>query len=186
MKQYVRCKACGYIMEADKLGQFCPACGVSAKVFEPYEEKISEKRKRILDLHIHPIIVHLPQGMAPLIVVLAAALAVLGEGSLRSILLDATRVLAVLLPLSTLLAIGSGILDGKTRFKKLTTQILVRKMVTGALFFALSLAAGVLALFTPLAAAALGAFAVLELLSLVAAVLLGHWGFGLINARMPG
>jgi hypothetical protein len=186
MKEYVRCKACGYIMEASKLKDVCPACGVPAKVFEPYKETISEERKRILDLHIHPIVVHLPQGFAPTLVVLALALAIFGEGSIRAILLDATRVLAALLPLSVVLAFAAGVIDGNLRFHKVTTPLLVRKMVVGALFFAAALAGAVLALFTGLDASTIAPFAVLELLSLVAAVLLGNWGFGLLFSRFPG
>jgi hypothetical protein len=186
MKQYVRCKACGYIMEASKVGELCPACGVPSKAFEPYEERISEERKRILDLHIHPIVVHLAQALAPLLVVLAAALALLGEGSLKAALLDTARVLAAFLPVAVVLAFAAGLIDGNLRFHKVTTPLLVRKMIAGALFFVVSLAAAALALFTGLEAATLAAFAFLELLSLAAAVTLGHWGFGLLSSRFPG
>lgn len=186
MKQYVRCKACGYIMEADKVGKLCPACGVPAKAFEPYEEKISEKRKRVLDLHIHPIVVHLAQGLAPLIVLFAIVLAILGEGALKTTLVQATRVLAAFLPLSVILAFAAGLIDGNLRFHKVTTPLLVKKMIFGALFFVLSLGAAALALFVGLDGAALASFALLELLSLVTAVLLGNWGFGLLSSRFPG
>ena len=150
MKQYVRCKACGYIMEADKVGKLCPACGVPAKAFEPYEERISEKRKRVLDLHIHPIVVHLAQGLAPLIVLFAIVLAILGEGALKTTLVQATRVLAAFLPLSVILAFAAGLIDGNLRFHKVTTPLLVKKMIFGALFFVLSLGAAALALFVGL------------------------------------
>jgi hypothetical protein len=186
MKEYVRCKACGYIMEASRLKDVCPACGVPAKVFEPYKETISEDRKRILDLHIHPIVVHLAQGFAPTLVVLAAALAVIGEGGLRSAILDTTRVLAALLPAAVVLAFAAGIFDGNLRFHKVTTPLLVRKMIFGALFFAASLAGAALALFTGLDGSTIAPFAILEILSLVAAVLLGNWGFGLLSSRFPG
>ncbi len=186
MKEYMRCKSCGYIMEARRVGKVCPACGVPAKMFEPYAEKVSAKRKRILDLHIHPIVVHLPQAFAALLIVLAAALAIFGESAFRTVLFDTTRLLAALLPLSVVAAFAAGLLDGKTRFRRVTTPILVRKMVTGALFFATSFAAAALALFTPLDMTTIAAFAFLELLSFVAAVLLGYWGFGLIFASFPG
>jgi len=187
MKGYVRCKACGYIMEAGKLKDVCPACGVPANVFEPYKETISEERKRILDLHLHPIVVHLAQGFAPVLVVLAAALAVFtAEGAFRSLLLDATRVIAVLLPPSVLLAFAAGAFDGRLRFRKVTTPLLVRKMVFGALFFAFSLAGAAFAVFTGLGGATVAAFGLFELLSLATAVLLGNWGFGLLSSRFPG
>jgi hypothetical protein len=173
-------------MEASKVGKFCPACGVSSKVFEPYEERISEERKRVLDLHIHPIIVHLAQALAPMLVILAAALAVIGEGSLKSALLDTTRVLAAFLPVAVVLAFVAGLIDGNLRFHKVSTPLLVKKMVVGALFFLVSLGAAGLALFAGLDGIGIAPFAVLELLALVAAVLLGNWGFGLLSSRFPG
>jgi rubredoxin len=186
MKKYVRCKACGYIMEADKVGTLCPACGVPAKAFEPYEEKISEERKRVLDLHIHPIVVHLAQGIGPLLVLLAAALALLGEGRPKALLLDTTRVLAVFQPLAVLLAFAAGLFDGNLRFHKVTTPILVRKMAVGSIFFVASLGAGLLAYLTRLDGWSLAPFALLQLVSLGAAVYLGHQGFGLLFSRFPG
>jgi rubredoxin len=186
MKQYVKCKACGYIMEASKVRAVCPACGVPAKLFEPYEERIDEKRKRLLDLHIHPIVVHLPQAFAVTLVALSAGLAILADGSLRTILYNSTQVLAILLPLAVAAAFAAGALDGKTRFRKLTTPLLIRKMVIGAIFFATSLAAAALALFTPLISPAIAPFALLELLSLFCAIRLGYMGFGLLSSRFPG
>jgi hypothetical protein len=186
MRQYVVCKACGYIMEARKLGELCPACGVPAKAFEPYTERISEKRKRILDLHIHPIVVHLPQAITPMLILLALALAFLAEGRVRTALLDTTRVLSVFLPFSVVLAFAAGVYDGTLRFHKVTTPLLIRKMAVGAIFLAASLAAGFLALYTDLDALAVALFALIQLVALVAAVILGYTGFGLLSSRFPG
>ena len=186
MKQYVICKACGYIMEASKLGELCPACGVPAKAFEPYTEKLSEKRKRILDLHIHPIVVHLPQAIVPMLIVLAAAMLLLVEGRVRTALLDTTRVLSTFLPFSVVLAFAAGIYDGNLRFHKVTTPLLIRKIFVGSFFFAASLAAGFLALYTDLDGLAMAAFAFLQVFSLGAAVVLGMAGFGLLFSRFPG
>ena len=83
MKDYVRCKACGYIMERSKLGDKCPACGVSATMFEPYDDKLSEKRRRLLDIHVHPIVVHFPQAFAAFL-----AAAGIFDGKLRFRRLD--------------------------------------------------------------------------------------------------
>ena len=61
MKTFIRCKACGFIMDASHLKDVCPACGLPKTVFEPYTKKISSKRKFIIDQHIHPVSVHFPQ-----------------------------------------------------------------------------------------------------------------------------
>ena len=94
--------------------------------------------------------------------------------------------LGAFLPIAVIAAFVAGIIDGNLRFHKVTTPLLIRKMVFGALFFR-DLAGGpALALFTGLDATTLAPFAVLEILSLVAAVLLGTWGFGLLSSRFPG
>jgi rubredoxin/uncharacterized membrane protein YqaE (UPF0057 family) len=187
MSALVKCKACGYIMEEAKLGTVCPACGVPAKQFEAFDDRLSEKRRKILSLHLHPVIVHLPQGFAAFLVLLAVLLALLGAGSLRESVLAATRVMSVVLPLGVLLAFGAGLFDGKIRFKRVTTPILVKKMFAGASFFILSTAAASIALFVGLdGGLALLGFGLLEFLGLGAGALLGIWGTGLVVAHFPG
>ena len=73
MKELVRCRPCGFVMEADKLGDVCPACGLPRKVFEPYRERVSRNRLRLLNLDLHPIVIHLSQALViaiPLLVIL--------------------------------------------------------------------------------------------------------------------
>ncbi len=186
MTEYMRCKACGYIMEASKLKDKCPACGVPASQFEAFKPRMSEKRKRILDLHAHPVIVHFPQAFAAGLVIIAILLAFIGEGAVKTALLGAAASLSVSLPLFVLAAFAAGILDGKIRFRKLRTPILVRKMIIGALFFAFSLGGAAYGAFTGLGPGALLPFALFELLSLGAGTLLGLLGSGLLEAGFPG
>jgi hypothetical protein len=73
MKEFVRCRPCGFVMEAGKLGDVCPACGLPRKVFEPYREKVSRNRLMLLNLDLHPIVIHLSQALViaiPLLVIL--------------------------------------------------------------------------------------------------------------------
>ncbi len=185
--EYVRCKSCGYIMEAGALGDFCPACGVPAKQFEPYVERISASRLKILHMHIHPVVVHMPQAFSAFLVVLAALLFFTGTGALRDALYETTLVLAAVLPLSVAAAFGAGMLDGKIRFRRLSTILLRRKMMAGATFFVLSSIAAFLALSVGLAdSRVLAGFLVLEAASLGAGAVLGIWGSSLINAAFPG
>jgi hypothetical protein len=187
MKQFVQCKACGYIMEASKVGALCPACGVPAKAFEPYTERISEERKRILDLHIHPIVVHLAQAIVPMLLFLVAVLFVVGEGRLREAIRDTAMVLAAFLPFAVILAFAAGLFDGRLRFHKVTTPLLRLKMLVGFLFFAASVGGALIAVLTGLdASAQLAAFAAIQLGALGAAVFLGQAGFSLLSSRFPG
>jgi hypothetical protein len=187
MDTLVRCKTCGYVMEAGKVGEKCPACGVSAKQFEPYDDKLSDRRRLLMSLDIHPVVVHLPQAFAASLVVLAALLSVLADGPFRLELLDAARVLGAVLPFSVAAAFAAGLFDGKLRFRRVITPVLIRKMIVGGFFFLASLAGGGLAVFEGLTTrSALAGFGVAEILSLIAGSTLGIWGSRLVGARLPG
>ncbi len=184
--EYLRCKACGYIMEADKLGTVCPACGVPAAQLEAWTSPVKPARKRILDLHIHPVVVHFPQAYAASLVLFAVLLAVLPAGRLPGFLQITTLIMAAILPLCGLAAWASGTLDAKIRFRKVKAPLLIRKMVVGGLFILASLAAALVALTLGLSGTGLVVFAVLEVLTLGCGTFLGIWGSGLTNAAFPG
>ena len=71
MKELVRCRPCGFVIEADKLGDVCPACGMPRKVFEPYRERVSRNRLILLNFDLHPIAIHLSQALVIAIPLLA-------------------------------------------------------------------------------------------------------------------
>lgn len=99
MKKMVRCKACGYIMEESKLGDFCPACGVPRISFEPYTDSISESRRRILNFDLHPIAVHFPVSFTVAVLVFSVA-SLLFSGQIEDLLTCTTKMLALFCPLS--------------------------------------------------------------------------------------
>jgi rubredoxin len=184
MKNLLRCKACGYIIGESKLGEICPACGVPRTAFEPYVENISKRRKFILDLNIHPILVHFPQAYAtilPLLIVLGILIA----PPLGSDLLAAARVLSYVLPLTVAAAIAGGLIDGFTRFKKLTTPILIKKIVIGLVLFVLSVIIAVLALFDGFQLSRVYILA-LSIGCILCEIALGQLGKRLMGARLPG
>ncbi len=78
MAELVRCKACGDVAVSDKIKEVCPACGVPAKMFAPFNSPISLKRRRILDLHTHPVMVHFPQDSAQVMTLFCACLGLIG------------------------------------------------------------------------------------------------------------
>ena len=186
MKALVRCKTCGYIMVADKLGHICPACGVPAKLFEPYKEKVSEKRQRILDLDIHPVIVHAPQGFAFAIMFFAIG-ALLFGGGLRDSLRTAIVVLGTVLPFVVLGSIATGLFDGKIRFKKVTTPALEKKIAFGSTFLLLS---AVIAILSHTIGPDASSFLVLVLLlsagCFACSIFLGLIGARLVCSKFPG
>ncbi len=186
MKELVRCKSCGYIMEKGKLHGKCPACGVPDKMFEPYSEKIAPVRKFILSLDLHPMLVHFPQAFVTTVLLLSL-LAMVVHGRVRDLIVCADTVVGIALPFAVLLAFCAGLLDGKIRFRRVTTPLLVKKIVFGSLFFLLS--CGIVALELALPLNAFSTFASIAGLSLVAlacAVYLGLMGVGLLNSKFPG
>lgn len=126
-------------MAEEKLVDKCPACGVPRQMFEPYTDPVSESRRRILDFHLHPIAVHFPTSFAVAVLVFSTA-TFFFSGPVEEFLICTTKVMALLLPLLVLIAFLTGLLDGKTRFRRLgQSHILKSKIVYGSLFFFFSL-----------------------------------------------
>lgn len=186
MSSLVRCKACGYIMEAAALGDICPACGVPASQFEPYDDRVKEKRRRLIELHIHPVIVHAPQAFALALVVLAFFVG-LSAGEFRGLVADTARFLAVSLPLTVLAAFVSGLYDAKLRFRKTTTPILRKKKLFGSLFFVVACLVAWMGLMSPLDQAWMViSFGLLSAAGLGFGAVLGLLGTPLLVAKFPG
>lgn len=185
MKALVKCKACGFVMEARKVGEVCPACGVPGEMFEPHVDRVSEQRRRILDRHIHPVIVHVPQAFAFFLPLFAAVVPFVNE-PLKNELTATIRILAFCLPFTLIGAFLSGMLDGKTRFRRYTTPILKRKIVSGGVFFVLSLLLPVAMQVRPQSVAVDVSILLLSAGCLVCSMFLGLLGAGLLEAKFPG
>ena len=185
MKKLLRCKACGFIIEEGKLGDICPACGVPRSSFEPYEEKISEKRKKILDLDLHPVVVHFPQAFSAFIVLLAA-INVLFPILFADQILCSIPIMAVFLPIVTAGAILSGMLDGKTRFKKLKTPHLIKKIIIGTIFLGLSIVLAIISVLLISTEIGIALVLIFSLGCLICGTILGLIGKTLTNAKLPG
>jgi len=181
MKELVRCRPCGYVMEADKLGDVCPACGMPRKVFEPYRERVSINRLRLLNLDLHPIAIHLSQSLViaiPLLVLITHFF----PGFYPEILQNVLIFSIVLFPFTLVLAIITGITDGLTRFKTLNTPLLRVKIIFSLIILTLSVLIHFVALNENLHVLTI----VLSILSLGTGIQLGLWGKKLINVILPG
>ena len=185
MAQLLRCKACGYLIREDKLGKVCPACGLRSKVFEPYEPKVSAWRSFILDLDLHPILVHFPQAFCTILPPL-----VLGRIAMPSFYaqqLDAViQFTVLLLPLTVVGAILSGLIDAKVKLKRLRNPAPLRKILVGNLLLALSIANAAVVLLGGFDESTRPYVLLLGAASLACAVLLGMMGKKLIAATLPG
>lgn len=128
MKELVRCKACGYVMEAGKLKDVCPACGLSSKVFEPYRERVAINRLFVLSLDLHPIAIHLSQTFVFLIPALIIFTG-LFPGVKYELFSHVLQFSLYAFPLTLIAAISTGILDGLMRFKSLAPPLLRLKII---------------------------------------------------------
>jgi len=181
MKELVRCRPCGFVIEADKLGDVCPACGMPRKVFEPYRERVSRNRLMLLNFDLHPIAIHLSQALVMAIPVLAILTTVFKQFQ-PEIVKDVLILSVFIFPFTLVLAIITGIIDGLTRFKTLATPILRVKIIFSLIILTLSIAL----FFTTLRGNLYILTIILSILSLGAGFQLGLWGKKLINVILPG
>lgn len=186
MATLVRCKACGFVTDQGKIKDVCPACGVPAKMFEAYTHSVSLERRRILDLHTHPVLVHFPQAFA-LTLFFLSFVPFFVPTVLQETLSSTIKVLSFLLPFSVVGAIVTGLLDGKLRFRKVTTPLLKKKIILSLIFFTTSIVMAVLALsgriFTPPTNII---YPVLAVIISLCGGWLGLIGGKLLDAKFPG
>ena len=181
MKELVRCRPCGFVIEADKLGDVCPACGMPRKVFEPYRERVSRNRLVLLNFDLHPIAIHLSQALViaiPVLAILMMAFKQFQPDIIKNVLIFSVFIF----PFTIVLAIITGIIDGLTRFKTLATPILRVKIIFSLIILTLSVAM----FFTTLRLNLYVLTIILSILSLGAGFQLGLWGKKLINVILPG
>jgi hypothetical protein len=181
MKELVRCRPCGFVIEADKLGDVCPACGLPRKVFEPYRERVSRNRLLLLNFDLHPIAIHLSQALViaiPMLAIFTNFFKQFQPEILNHVLIFSV----VVFPFTLVLAIITGVIDGLTRFKTLATPILRVKIIFSLIILSLSVALFFVAPHEDLYILTI----VLGILSLGAGFQLGLWGKKLINVILPG
>jgi hypothetical protein len=137
MKELVRCKPCGYVMEAGKLKDVCPACGMPAKAFEPYRERVALNRLFILSLDLHPIAIHLSQTFVFLIPGLILFTKFFPDFQ-NELFTHVIKFAVYAFPLTLISAILTGILDGLFRFKTLTPPLLRLKIIFSSIIIVLA------------------------------------------------
>lgn len=185
MSEFVRCKPCGYVSRKGALRRVCPACGAALSAFEPYEDRVSAGRRFILNLDLHPILVHAPQTFATFLPGLAVV-AMLFPTFYSAELLAVVCLTAFVLPVSVVGAILSGLIDGKVKFKRLGVPLVVRKIVIGACLLIISTVNAAIIFVGGFQDGTRPLVLSLGVASLVCAVLLGAAGKKLIIPILPG
>ncbi len=186
MKKYVRCKACGYIMEEGKVGDRCPACGAPKAALEPYNDPMSERRRNLLKLDLHPVAVHFPVSLTAVVLVFLIFDSFL-SGRAHALLACAVEILVLVLPPLVLVAGVAGFIDGKVRFRKISNSLLLKRKIVGAcLLFAVATAQSIVVWVVGFSGAGIAVAAVLGAVALGIVIVLGLWGTGLTVAAFPG
>ncbi|HCE46994.1 MAG TPA: hypothetical protein DET40_25890 [Lentisphaeria bacterium] len=183
--ELVVCKACGYVMGRNSLKDKCPACGVAAKMFEPYVEKISRYRRVVFFLDIHPILVHFPQAFTFTMLVLSALCLLMPDGR-EGLLVPTLKTLSLCLPFTVFLAAAAGLFDGRTRFRKVTTPLLVKKIYIGGFFLVLSTVNAYMAVTMAVSTKTLAGMLFVISGCFVCTFLLGLIGAKLMNSKFQG
>jgi hypothetical protein len=180
------CKACGYRIKSKKLKTACPACGVGKKFFIPFIDNISPLRRKILELHLHPIIVHFSVAIS-IFLFFAVLISFFTSGKISIALYGTSLVLSIALPFFVAAGLFSGIIDGVTRFKKVKRPTLLNKIYLSVFFLLISVA--VLALVQVFKFDILYINILLLILCFASAVCgaaLGKLGGNLTDAILPG
>lgn len=171
-------------MAKDNPSLVCPACGIQRKVFEEYNYNLSPFRKIILDMDLHAIMVHFPQTIAVLIPV-CGVLSLITNAAAGIKFLYSIEVMTYILPFTVLVAIGSGIFDGKIRFKKINTPALKKKIILGIMLLCITCIMAYLNYSNDIKSALFRIMG-LSILSLMIQVLLARTGIRLMFAWLPG
>jgi hypothetical protein len=173
-------------MEENALGEVCPACGFKRSVFAPDTERLSPMRRRIIEAHVHPIIVHFPQAFSFFLIFLSAV-ALFSKNDIHDHIILVTRYLALALPFTVLGAFISGLFDAKIRLKKIITPILYAKIIAGSIFFIASVTAGYFAvILKEFHQSLFFAMSGLFILAFVCSVIVGKLGALLVCTKVQG
>lgn len=184
-KEKVRCKPCGYVMNADDLEDLCPACGVGRKFFEPYKERISPLRDLILTIDIHPIIVHFPQFIVAILPMLMG-FALLFPSVMQTEVEIISAFMGLFLPLSVFGAAITGVFDGKIRFKKVRTPAGIKKIWWSIAMLVFSVATAWFSYFDIKTVSGKVWVLILSLICLAIGIWLAQIGKKLMFAKMAG
>ena len=184
VKKKMKCRVCGFIMDEEHLGDVCPACGVPKTAFQPYVDRVSAKRRKILNLHLHSMTVHFPQAFSVLMLFLSVMVFFLHD-PLKSHFMATFKILSIFLPFSVAASIISGIIEGKTRFKRITTPILKRKIMAAVFFLVFSIGVLLILNFSNLQFLWQWLLVALNVPCVLSSIFLGYNGGRLSGLEMP-
>lgn len=155
-----RCTVCGYIHSGDEPPELCPVCaatknffveidmagktigvpaagaleltvatGVGGKVKSSFAERLA---RIIMKMHLHPITVHFPNGVLPVVVAFLGLSMIFNIASLETAAYYNLIAVLVMLPVVLL----TGFFEWQKRYKGVKTTIFITKIICGILVLA--------------------------------------------------
>jgi hypothetical protein len=183
--EMMRCRTCGYVEDARRFRDTCPACGAARKSLEAWKDPLGRGRRALLALDLHPVIDHFSVSFAAAALVLSLV-DLIFPGLFGPTATGMLRAFVVVLPFAVLGSFITGLIDARARFRGISGRALRRKIVIGCIFLCASAAAAVLlVVMGPDQAWVREACTVLMAVCVVCSAVLGRAGSALARAAMP-
>ncbi len=151
--KYWKCTVCGYVHEGNNPPIKCPVCGADRSKFvqatkkdkKEYEKRQQGSKKSsrkftfietlMQKLHAHPVSVHIPNGVLPMVVLFL----ILGYLFKRESLITAAFYGLIYVTVAMPVVIYTGFFDWKTNFDKTLNKYFLGKMLSGFIVFFMGL-----------------------------------------------
>lgn len=128
------CKVCGYIHEGDEPPEVCPVCGADRRQFVLLQDELPAKARHATRLphglpsaalHLHPILVHFPNGLMPTVWLFLGLYLLTGRTSFE----EGAFWLVVVVFATTPLALATGIYNWKKCYAGQHAPIFTQKII---------------------------------------------------------
>jgi hypothetical protein len=172
-------------MREGKVRDRCPACGAPKAAFAPYDDPMSARRRTLLKLDLHPVLVHFPVSLTSAVLAFLILTAFL-SGRAHAMLADTVKILVLLLPALVIVAGVGGIIDGRIRFRKIKNSMILKRKILGACLLFAVLATQTVIIWVAGFGGADIAAAVLAAIAVGIIVVLAVMGTGIRVAAFPG
>jgi rubredoxin/uncharacterized membrane protein len=156
-----QCTVCKYVHTGESPPDTCPVCGADKSKFEKLdEEPVSSQKKtsqnqaplsedtetpmtkiyqfiseNIIAHHLHPITVHIPNGVIPVAVIFVLLSFMFGSGNVGLAAFYNTVFVALAMPV----VLFTGFVEWKQRYGGTYTNLFITKLTCGGVVFAMSI-----------------------------------------------
>ena len=208
MKKW-KCEVCGYIHEGDAPPDTCPVCGADKSRFVLMEEESPSEAaaaepalqpveaeeapsppaadsplefvyQQVLKHHLHPISVHIPNGVVPMTVIFLFLSAVFGFAGLSKAAFYNLAFVSLSMPL----VLVTGVVEWQRRYGGAWTRVFIVKLISGVLVTILAVLLALWLMVSPDVVAEGSAmrfqFLFVNVIMLAAAGIAGHLGGKLV------